>query len=59
MYPKTVPHWIADVEVTPEDSAFFEKRNPATGEVIKIAASKTPRFSAGATLKGAVNPKKK
>lgn len=34
-------------------------RNPATGEAIKIAASKTPRFSAGATLKAAVNPKKK
>ena len=34
-------------------------RNPATGEVIKIAASKTPRFAAGATLKAAVNPKKK
>jgi len=28
MYPKYVPHWIADVEVTPKDSAFFEKRNP-------------------------------
>jgi DNA-binding protein HU-beta len=34
-------------------------RNPATGEAIKIAASKTPKFSAGATLKAAVNPKKK
>ena len=34
-------------------------RNPATGEVIKIGASKTPRFSAGATLKAAVNPRKK
>jgi len=34
-------------------------RNPATGEVIKIAASKTPRFAAGATLKAAVNPRKK
>ncbi|WP_267873799.1 HU family DNA-binding protein [Massilia horti] len=34
-------------------------RNPATGDVIKIAASKTPRFAAGATLKAAVNPKKK
>lgn len=34
-------------------------RNPATGETIKIAASKSPRFSAGATLKSAVNPKKK
>lgn len=34
-------------------------RNPSTGEPIKIAASKTPKFSAGATLKKAVNPKKK
>ena len=34
-------------------------RNPATGEVIKIAASKSPKFSAGATLKAAINPKKK
>ena len=34
-------------------------RNPSTGEAIKIAASKTPKFSAGATLKSAVNPKKK
>jgi DNA-binding protein HU-beta len=34
-------------------------RNPATGEVIKIAASKSPRFSAGATLKASVNPAKK
>lgn len=37
-YPTTVPHWIADVEVTPKDSAFFEKRNPATGEVIAQVA---------------------
>ena len=34
-------------------------RNPQTGEAIKIAASKTPKFSAGATLKAAVNPTKK
>ena len=34
-------------------------RNPATGEPIKIAATKTPKFSAGATLKSAVNAKKK
>lgn len=34
-------------------------RNPATGESIKIAASKAPRFSAGATLKASLNPKKK
>ncbi|MDR0703088.1 MAG: HU family DNA-binding protein [Azoarcus sp.] len=30
-------------------------RNPQTGEAIKIAASRVPKFSAGATLKGAVN----
>jgi DNA-binding protein HU-beta len=30
-------------------------RNPQTGAAIKIAASKVPRFSAGATLKAAVN----
>jgi DNA-binding protein HU-beta len=34
-------------------------RNPSTGLEIKIAASKTVRFSAGATLKAAMNPKKK
>lgn len=33
-YPKFVPHWIADVAVTPKDTAVFEKRNPATDEVI-------------------------
>ena len=32
-----------------------EGTNPATGEKIQIAASKTPRFSAGARLKDAVN----
>lgn len=34
MYPTTIPHWIADVEVTPKDTAFFEKRNPANDQVI-------------------------
>jgi DNA-binding protein HU-beta len=35
-------------------------RNPATGGVIKIAASKAPKFSAGAAFKTAVNtPAKK
>src|SRR6187431_1097893 len=38
MYPKYVPHWIADVEVTPKDSAFFEKRDPATDHVIAQVA---------------------
>lgn len=33
-YPQIVPHWIADVEVTPKDTAFFEKRNPANDQVI-------------------------
>ncbi|MDR1853707.1 MAG: HU family DNA-binding protein [Azoarcus sp.] len=30
-------------------------RNPQTGATIKIPASKVPKFSAGATLKSAVN----
>jgi len=34
-------------------------RNPATGEAIKIKASKTPKFSAGATLRQAVAGGKK
>lgn len=34
-------------------------RNPATGEAIKIKASKAPAFKAGATLKAAVNGAKK
>jgi DNA-binding protein HU-beta len=35
-------------------------RNPSTGATIKIAASKAPKFSAGASFKAAVNaPKKK
>ena len=33
--------------------------NPQTGERVKIKASKAPKFSAGAGLKQAVNPKKK
>ena len=37
-YPTLVPHWIADVEVTPKDSAFFDKRNPATDRVIAQVA---------------------
>ncbi len=32
-------------------------RNPATGETIKIAASKTHKFKAGKALKDAVNKK--
>ena len=32
-----------------------EGRNPATGETIQIAASKVPKFTAGAALKKAVN----
>jgi len=33
--------------------------NPRTGERVKIKASKAPKFSAGATLKQAVSPRKK
>lgn len=32
-------------------------RNPQTGASIKIAASRVPKFSAGATLKSAINGK--
>jgi len=32
--------------------------NPQTGEPVKIKASQAPKFSAGATLKQAVHPKK-
>ncbi|MDR2260109.1 MAG: HU family DNA-binding protein [Azoarcus sp.] len=31
-------------------------RNPQTGATIKIAESNVPKFTAGATLKSAVNP---
>jgi DNA-binding protein HU-beta len=33
-------------------------RNPQTGEPVKIKASKAPKFTAGAGLKGVVNGKK-
>ncbi len=34
-------------------------RNPQTGETLKIKASKAPKFSAGASLKAAVNGSRK
>ncbi len=34
-------------------------RNPQTGQLVKIRASKAPKFSAGATLKSAVSGHKK
>lgn len=37
------------------DRAARTGRNPQTGEAIKIAAQKTPRFSAGKQLKDACN----
>ncbi len=37
--------------------AAREGRNPATGETIKIAASKFPKFVAGAAFKAAVAKK--
>jgi len=52
------------VQITGFGSFSFTKRaarkgrNPATGEAIKIAASKAVRFSAGQTFKNAVNKKK-
>ena len=37
------------------ERAAREGRNPSTGETIKIAASKTPKFKAGKALKDQVN----
>jgi DNA-binding protein HU-beta len=37
------------------DRAAGVARNPRTGEEIKVAASKAPKFKAGAGLKQAVN----
>ena len=38
-----------------KERAARDGRNPKTGETIKIAASKSPAFSAGKGLKDAVN----
>lgn len=40
---------------TVSDRAATTGRNPRTGETIKIAASKQPKFKAGKELKDAVN----
>ena len=40
-------------EVT--ERAAREGRNPITGETIKIAASKAPKFKAGSQLKESIN----
>jgi len=37
------------------DRSAREGRNPATGETIQIAASRVPKFTAGAALKKALN----
>ena len=37
------------------ERAEREGRNPSTGETIKIAASKSPKFKAGKALKDAIN----
>lgn len=37
------------------ERAAREGRNPHTGEAMKIAASKAPKFKAGKALKNAVN----
>lgn len=39
------------------ERAAREGRNPQTGEVMPIAASKAPRFKVGKALKDAVNKK--
>lgn len=40
---------------TVTERAAREGRNPATGETIQIAASKSPKFKASSALKNAVN----
>ena len=40
---------------TVAERAEREGRNPQTGEVMKIAASKSPKFKAGKAFKDAVN----
>lgn len=42
-----------------KERAAREGRNPATGETIKIKASKAPAFKAGKEFKEKVNSKKK
>ena len=37
------------------ERAAREGRNPQTGDVMKIAASKAPKFKAGKALKDAIN----
>ena len=37
------------------ERAAREGRNPQTGEIIPIAASKTPKFKAGKALKDSIN----
>jgi len=44
---------------TVSERAARKGRNPATGETIKIKASKTVRFKVGKELKEAVNTKKR
>ncbi len=39
------------------ERAAGEARNPRTGEKVKVPASKTPKFRAGAGLKDSVNGK--
>ena len=48
----SIPGWIAFEQV---DTAARTGRNPQTGATIEIAASSVPKFTAGATLKAAVN----
>lgn len=48
----SIPGWISFEQVA---TAARTGRNPQTGATIEIAASSVPKFTAGATLKAAVN----
>jgi hypothetical protein len=50
------PHFLA-LRVSCQGAICTMTTSRATGDVIKIAASKPPRFAAGATLKAAAKEK--
>lgn len=51
--------WPGFGSFSTSDRAARTGRNPQTGEPVKIAASTAMKFSASATLKSTLNPKRK
>ena len=50
--PDCVPHWIADVEVTSNDAAIFEKRNPAIDDGHRAGRARRRRGSGARAVVG-------